>query len=167
MGLPTLSGEKMPAKGSVTSYTRQAIHDRIRAARGPASAHQCVRCPDQAHDWAQIHTEDGRDIWADYVPMCRACHMAYDSDSRPWLYAPTAESEERRLAGLRASWTPDRRERHREETGRRNRARWQAMAPEQRVRAVSRPCQPGCTCGRHRSQRCLPGCGCRRHRSQP
>jgi hypothetical protein len=32
----------------------------------------------QARDWARIHTEDGEDVWSDYVPLCRPCHIAYD-----------------------------------------------------------------------------------------
>ena len=60
----------------MTSY--QTLHTRLRTQRGNANQHQCVRCPAQARDWARIHTEDGEDIWADYVPMCRRCHINYD-----------------------------------------------------------------------------------------
>ena len=51
---------------------------RVRKARGPAREQQCVRCPEQALDWATIHGETGKDPWADYVPLCRRCHIAYD-----------------------------------------------------------------------------------------
>src|SRR5882757_7492390 len=27
----------------------------------------------------------------------------------------------------------------------------------------TQPCQPGCTCGRHKSSACKPGCTCKRH----
>jgi hypothetical protein len=61
---------------ATSEYVR--IHKRIYKARGKASGQQCVRCPKQAHDWARIHGQDGQDPWADYVPMCRSCHIRYD-----------------------------------------------------------------------------------------
>jgi hypothetical protein len=85
-----------------------ALHSRLTRWRGQASQHQCVRCPAPARDWAQVHTEDGTDVWTDYVPMCRRCHMAYDRESHVLIFARTAEIEARRLAGIRASWTPER-----------------------------------------------------------
>lgn len=51
---------------------------RVTRRRGPASAHQCARCPARGRDWARVHTEDGQDPWADYVPLCRPCHRHYD-----------------------------------------------------------------------------------------
>src|SRR5215469_1092240 len=62
------------------SMTYTAIHQRLRAKRGPASSHQCASCDDQAANWAQIHTEDGTDIWADYVALCVPCHLRYDNN---------------------------------------------------------------------------------------
>ena len=88
-------------RGGEAGYA--ALHYRVRNARGKATGHQCVRCPRPARDWAQVHTEDGTDIWADYVPMCRSCHMAYDRDSRPWLYAPSLEQEAKRKAAAAAA----------------------------------------------------------------
>lgn len=32
----------------------------------------------QARDWARLHDRDGEDIHADYIPLCRPCHIAYD-----------------------------------------------------------------------------------------
>lgn len=61
-----------------------ALHKRVYAARGPARDHQCVRCPAQAQQWARVHTEDGTDPWADYVPMCYICHRAYDDPAKHW-----------------------------------------------------------------------------------
>jgi hypothetical protein len=67
--------------GDPALYSR--MHRKVRKLRGPASAQLCVRCIEngadkQAHDWAQVHTEDGLDPWADYVPLCRSCHEIYD-----------------------------------------------------------------------------------------
>ena len=58
-----------------------ARHKRVVRARGPARMQTCVRCPAQARDWAQLHTEDGEDPWADYAPLCRRCHIAYDGNN--------------------------------------------------------------------------------------
>jgi hypothetical protein len=76
--MPIASGEFSPGwKGDQVGY--QALHCRIRKARGKASQHKCsAECGRQAYDWAQIHTESGFDVWADYVPLCRRCHIAYD-----------------------------------------------------------------------------------------
>jgi hypothetical protein len=51
--------------------------------RGPARKHNCWRCLEngitkRAYDWAHVHGESGLDIWADFIPLCRACHMRYD-----------------------------------------------------------------------------------------
>ena len=51
-------------------YSR--VHRLVRELCGPASAQLCARCVEdglekQAHDWAQVHTEDGLDPWTDYV----------------------------------------------------------------------------------------------------
>lgn len=82
-----------------------ARHRRLHRARGPASLHHCVRHLEaglhkQAFDWAQLHTEDGMDVWADYVPLCRSCHIRYDADARPI----TPEHQARRSAAMRRSW---------------------------------------------------------------
>jgi hypothetical protein len=70
----------MPLTVSHPDYVR--IHHQLNRKRGPARNHQCVRCPAQAQHWACVHTEDGYDIWADYVPMCQACHIAYDGNAK-------------------------------------------------------------------------------------
>jgi len=54
------------------------MHKQVRKLRGPASAQLCVRCEGKARHWAQLHTEDGLDPWADYVPLCMSCHQIYD-----------------------------------------------------------------------------------------
>lgn len=63
------------------------MHGRVRRARGPASAHLCVHCIEHgiekpARDWAQIHTEEGTDPWADYWPVCKSSHAKYDGIGR-------------------------------------------------------------------------------------
>ena len=80
--------------GDHNSY--DMLHRRVRETRGKATEHACVRCDAQAREWAQLHTEDGLDIWADYVPMCVSCHRRYD------------DSPERHAA-ISRSWTPERR----------------------------------------------------------
>ena len=54
-----------------------ADHARVRQHRGPAKDQTCVRCGEQAYDWAQVHGSNPRDIWG-YQPMCRPCHRHYD-----------------------------------------------------------------------------------------
>jgi hypothetical protein len=89
-----------------------ALHKRVTYHRGPASQHQCVRCPAQAAEWATVHGEDGTDPWADYVPMCHPCHVHYDDPARHWRGKPlTAEHRAKIGDGNRGRpgrvWTPE------------------------------------------------------------
>jgi len=105
-----------------------AIHARMGRERGKASQHQCVGCPAPARDWAQVHTEDGSDIWTDYLPLCCRCHMRYDG------------TDCRRLNVARwAALSP--------EAKRVEIARLRLIAANGKG---SRRCPPGCTCQRHR-----------------
>jgi len=70
------------------------LHKRVSRARGPASAHQCVRCPAQAAHWATVHGETGTDIWADYVPMCVSCHRKYDGAGDPNVWQRAAAHQQ-------------------------------------------------------------------------
>lgn len=74
------------------------LHRRVRETRGHASGHDCVRCGRQAREWAQIHTEDGLDIWADYVPMCHSCHRRYDITAETRVKLSQLMTPERRAA---------------------------------------------------------------------
>jgi hypothetical protein len=65
--------------------THKAMHTRVIRVRGPARAHRCLFCAErgaekQAYDWAQIHETPGLDI-ADYIALCRRCHLRYDKDA--------------------------------------------------------------------------------------
>jgi hypothetical protein len=58
-------------------------HKRVYRERGKAASFSCVKHAElgqevQARDWAQIHETDGEDPWADYIPLCRSCHLKYD-----------------------------------------------------------------------------------------
>ena len=69
--------------GNIRSNSYHARHQRVHAARGKAAAQKCARCAEvgtdrPARDWATIHGETGDDPWADYVALCRSCHIAYD-----------------------------------------------------------------------------------------
>jgi hypothetical protein len=76
-----------------------AVHARVRRARGPAKAHDCARCPARAHDWAQLHGKDGFDP-ADYIPLCRSCHLLYDrTDETRAKLAVAATHRTRDLSG--------------------------------------------------------------------
>lgn len=99
----------LPAEVRQELVRRATWHKRVRRARGKASAQQCVRCPAQAYDWAQVHTEDGTDIWADYVPLCRSCHIRYDRDAR-WNAESLAKWRAKAVPAIAAAWTPERRE---------------------------------------------------------
>lgn len=100
-------------QGQPQSMTWAAKHKRLRKARGPAAAHSCVKCAEcetvkTAYDWAQIHGQDGSDPWADFIPLCRACHLCYDRAARQ---SPEALARWRASAGpaIAAAWTPERR----------------------------------------------------------
>jgi hypothetical protein len=81
------------------SYEYMLLHKRVYRARGKASAHECSGCPARARDWARVHTESGHDPWADYVPLCRACHIRYDETGR----AVAVSNNRRRELQIRAS----------------------------------------------------------------
>jgi hypothetical protein len=98
---------------------KHALHQRLHAARGRASAHICTRCDEAGRptvkrvEWAQVHETDGTDLWADYLPLCTSCHRAYDyAITIGALKARWAEPEfrARRLAELSAKaakqWEP-------------------------------------------------------------
>jgi hypothetical protein len=77
-------------------YSR--VHRLVRELRGPASAQLCARCVEdglekQAHDWAQVHTEDGLDPWTDYVSLCRSCHEIYDDKNTGRTKSPETRAK--------------------------------------------------------------------------
>lgn len=88
------------SRREVLSTEYKARHQRVRRERGKAACHPCASCDRQARDWAQIHTEDGNDAWADYVALCRPCHMYYDRDARVATLAVLASYREQNLASL-------------------------------------------------------------------
>ncbi len=94
--------------GRPQSLTWAAKHKRLRKVRGRAADHPCVKCSAQARDWAQIHTEDGTDPWADYVPLCRKCHLNYDYEAH-WNEESLARWRENASRGIAAAWTTERR----------------------------------------------------------
>lgn len=97
-------------------------HKRLRRVCGSAARHLCEGgCQGRARDWAQIHGTSGLDFLADYVPLCRSCHIQYDSDARLNM-----DSRSRWLAGTSAAWTDERRA----ERGRETARRW---TPERRA----------------------------------
>ncbi|AET09804.1 hypothetical protein [Gordonia phage GTE5] len=63
--------------GDQASYS--ARHQRLRAIRGSASQFQCVDCQSPAVDWSQVTGSTGLDVYKDYAPRCRSCHMSYDN----------------------------------------------------------------------------------------
>ena len=69
-------------KGQIFEANYSVRHARLHKERGRATDYECVDCDGPAEEWAQIHTEDGLDPWADYVPLCHQCHTEYDHESR-------------------------------------------------------------------------------------
>ena len=64
-----------------------AAHDRLKAARGKASCHDCVDCAGPARDWSLVRgavvvtDPTGRRYslrLGDYEPRCVGCHARYD-----------------------------------------------------------------------------------------
>jgi hypothetical protein len=79
------------------------LHRRVRRLRGKATEHECVRCAEDgisktAHEWAQVHGEDGKAPWADYVPLCHSCHRRYDFTPETRVALSRAMTPERRAA---------------------------------------------------------------------
>jgi hypothetical protein len=80
----------------------------MRRVRGRAADQLCARCAEDgtgkpARDWATVHGESGEDPWADYVPLCRACHIAYDGSGHRVPHtassrAKMSEGQKRRFA---------------------------------------------------------------------
>lgn len=121
---------KPPTTDSRDGETRAQYvlrHKRLRQARGSATRHLCEGgCQRQAREWAQIHGTSGLDFFADYMPLCRSCHIRYDSDARL-----NSDSQLRRLAGVKAAWTDKRRA----ERSRQMAERW---TPERRAEHSAR-----------------------------
>jgi hypothetical protein len=69
--------EREQGKQARYSSNYWTVHTRVRRERGPAKTRNCEHCSAQAHDWAIIHGKDGTDP-ADYMPLCRGCHIRYD-----------------------------------------------------------------------------------------
>lgn len=81
--------------------THKAMHTRVIRARGTASSHRCFFHAEReekvpARDWAQLHETTGLNI-ADYIPLCRTCHIRFDDAAG---FRPSS----RRRAGCRRSW---------------------------------------------------------------
>lgn len=99
-----------PAAPSADYGTR---HWRVADRRGSAKLYKCVHCAEggtdkQARDWACLHDRDGVDP-ADYIPLCRKCHNAYDPTMGH--HAPhTEEAKAKMSASLRQHYGTDERE---------------------------------------------------------
>jgi hypothetical protein len=77
------------------AISHKSMHARVIQIRGAARTHRCLFCAEReltvpALDWAQLNHAKGLDI-ADYIPLCRKCHLRYDLDIG-------ARSRESRLA---------------------------------------------------------------------
>lgn len=94
--------------GDDATYT--ARHKRVRRARGRAADYLCAKhlelgVEKAASDWAQVHDTDGLDLWADYLPLCRFCHLHYDQiieTRRPVAWTP--EMRAKRSANTTQLW---------------------------------------------------------------
>ena len=70
---------RLPLPGpTATSYG--AIHWWLRARYGKAAEHLCAECLGPARDWACVG-EYVHDV-AEFVPMCRKCHIWFDKIER-------------------------------------------------------------------------------------
>ena len=68
--------------------TYSGAHRRVRDRRGSASQFQCVKCQEQAKQWAYDHLDPAELVDArgypysgdpnHYVPMCTSCHIRAD-----------------------------------------------------------------------------------------
>jgi hypothetical protein len=60
-------------------------HRNVYKARGKASLYICIKCGEQAREWALLrHVLEAGMTWSadpmDYQPMCSPCHFTYDND---------------------------------------------------------------------------------------
>ena len=93
------------------STTYQAVHARLRKARGSASEYRCQHCPNPATQWAYNHKDPDELIGTydqtgrlttysfnpdHYLPLCKACHATLDK--------PPPRSKASR--GLPSAWDP-------------------------------------------------------------
>lgn len=69
--------------------TSEAVHQRLRKWRGPASTHRCVECGEQAAHWSYNHDAPDERIaergayttdLSYYSPRCVPCHKRFDLD---------------------------------------------------------------------------------------
>lgn len=108
MGFALATGDGiLPAAMKAAKFTDpvyRANHRRLHKERGRAAEHQCVRCPAQAQEWAQVHGEDGSDPWADFVSMCRRCHVNYDRAGLPGH--PMSAESRRQISDSKRGWQP-------------------------------------------------------------
>ena len=71
----------------------RAVHARLAAQRGAATAYACVDCGDDAEQWSYDNLDvdercdDQRRVYSldldHYAPRCRRCHHAYDCRTSP------------------------------------------------------------------------------------
>lgn len=97
----TCGHHSRPDLGDGNGYMN--LHRRVRQLRGKAAEHACakhaeLRVIKPARDWAQIHRTDGKDPWADYVPLCTSCHRRYDFTPETRVALSRAMTPERRAA---------------------------------------------------------------------
>jgi cytochrome c553 len=60
------------------AYSRR--HNRIYKLHDKATGYLCEGCcGSSADEWATIHGHVGLEIWKDFVPLCRSCHVRYDT----------------------------------------------------------------------------------------
>ena len=76
----TSTGRFLPAGLPLTAESSyRAKHYSVNYLRGPASAFLCAcGCGRRARDWATKAGDDGTDVWNDYQPLARICHLIYD-----------------------------------------------------------------------------------------
>jgi hypothetical protein len=94
-------------------------------ARGKAKLQDCLHCSENgikkpAFDWAHIHGKSGLDVWADFIPLCRSCHMTYDGHGRKAARTRKRRGTNRGGNVTRAPWSAARWEAYYRRYGKRN-----------------------------------------------
>jgi hypothetical protein len=73
-------------------------HQKLHYYRGSASDFgPCVDCGEAKSEWSQVRGTTGLDLYNDYVPRCRNCHLAYDR--------PKPTPKPRKEYAYRLSWS--------------------------------------------------------------
>lgn len=87
-GCLDITGSRNPKWRPDEAVTYDAMHQRVKAARGRPETHPCGHCGGQAQEWAYDHADPDERLGGDgpfslnpahYLPLCVPCHRKFDN----------------------------------------------------------------------------------------